>query len=188
MKACATLSGLTEDIDVRFEWSDNSDAEALFDTGQNVLKISHIWLDLHLMHQRFPCKEMTPGGTADNDAPFLCDHIIEELLRVFLAGLFRPIPFNRAAENRNLRNIRQMLRYKPHRIKTMRSQGAGLTVIWKDNAKGSFRASMRSQAVYHVVLHKEKCPSVKSDCYIRTQVSSAMKRIYTCPRVTCQSC
>ena len=188
VKACARLAGLTEDTEVRFGWRDTTDAEVRFDPCQNAVEISHAWLDSHLMHKRFPCQEMNPRDTLDDDTRFLCDHIIEELLRAFLASVFKPIPLDRATENRILRNIRQMLRHKPHGVKTIQSAEAELTVIWKDNANRSSRTSMRSQAVYHVVLHKEKCHSGEVDLLHKDAGGFSNEKSLCLPWVTCQSC
>jgi hypothetical protein len=117
------------------------------------------------------------------EAPYFCEHIVEELLKISLGSIFRPLSISRAAENAFLRQVRHLLRYMPHSIKVMPASQMGcLMIIWEDNETESFRKSHASSTLYHVVLHEEMCFNARKEllhgdtgmsCHIYGSLSNA---------------
>ena len=164
LKACMALSDNTKHVEVSFIHINDNAIDTFFDLEYQVLKTHHRWLDFDAMHRKYPCRDLLPNNMAGADAPFFCDHIIEELLRKALPTIFRTDPMSRTTENGILRQIRHCLRHMPHSImlKPM-PQNKGLVVTWEDNETESFRKSCRSRVAYHVVLHEERCASARSE-------------------------
>jgi hypothetical protein len=162
LKSCMALYDSTKHIEVSFVDAPDTSIDTFFDLEHQVLKVHHRWLDFDVMHHKYPCRDHLPDNMAGPNAPFYCDHIIEELLRKALPTIFRLAPMTRAAENGVIRQIRQRLRHMPHSITLERiAQINGLTITWEDNEIGSFRKAYRSRVGYHVVLHEERCASTR---------------------------
>lgn len=162
LKSCMALYDSTKHIEVSFVDAPDTSIDTFFDLEHQVLKVHHRWLDFDVMHHKYPCRDHLPDNMAGPNAPFYCDHIIEELLRKVLPTIFRLAPMTRAAENGVIRQIRQRLRHMPHSITLGRkAQINGLTITWEDNEMESFRKAYRSRVGYHVVLHEERCASTR---------------------------
>ena len=164
LKACMALSDNTKHIEVSFIHISDNTIDTFFDLEHQALKVHHRWLDFDAMHRKYPCRDLLPNNMTGPDAPFFCDHIIEELLRKALPTIFRTAPMSRAIENGVLRQIRHRLRHMPHSIASgQMPQIKGLVITWEDNETESFRKSCRSRVAYHVVLHEERCASARSE-------------------------
>jgi hypothetical protein len=158
------------DVEVHFVQSERGGVDIFFDVEQKALKINHRWLDFQEIHRGNPCRESFPTDMTGREASFFCDHIIDELLRVSWSSIFKHSSMLRAAENKTLRHIRDLLRYMPHSIKVRQTNQKGyLMVTWEDNETESFRNSclptnmyhFMPSAMYHVVLHEEKCVNAR---------------------------
>lgn len=158
------LSEDTKLIEVSFIHIYDNTIDAFFDLEHQALKVHHRWLDFDAMYHKYPCRDLLPNNMAGADAPFFCDHIIEELLRKALPIIFRTAPMSRTTKNGILRRIRHRLRHIPHSIMLKQMpQIKGLVVTWEDNETESFRKSCRSRVAYYVVLHEERCASARSE-------------------------
>jgi hypothetical protein len=158
LQACLAVLPQSAHVQLQFVRSENSAPAVFFDSQRGLLKVHQRWLDFASMHGKAPCRDLLSCESNDQKRTFFCEHIIEELLKLALPTMFKPLGIPRAAETQILRTIRNMLRYMPHNIEVVRTSQVGcLMVTWEDNETESFRKHFAPKDLYHIVLHEEKC-------------------------------
>lgn len=151
------ITGLAP-IDVQFVRGNKIGVDCIFDNETRILKIHHWWLDFSAIRKKSQCRDHFPTEMSRSNSPFLCDHIIEELLRLSLSEIFKPSIPSREWTNAFLRQVRFFLRYMPHSIKSIQELKSGLLKItWEDNETEFIRRSLASGTLYHIILHEETC-------------------------------
>lgn len=78
-------------IHVQFVRGNNTGVDCFFENETRILKIHHRWLNFHTIHKELRCRDHLPDEMTGTNAPFLCDHTIEELLRLCLGEIFKPL-------------------------------------------------------------------------------------------------
>lgn len=163
LKACLAVIPQPKHVEVQFVRNERSAIDVIFDSHRNVLKIHQRWLDFNAVH-RTPCRDLLSSKVAEQEGSFFCDHVVEELIKISLPQITRPVAVPRGIENTILRQIRNSLRYMPHSIKVIQTSQRGcLMITWEDNETESFRKHPASKDLYHVVLHEENCVDAKAE-------------------------
>lgn len=162
LKACLALSKATRNIQVLYVKGPVGKLDVSYDAGHGTLKIHRRWLDFDAMRQEASCREWFPDTITEKNAPFLCNHAVEELLYLSISSIFKSSSTLRMAEMRYMRQARRLLRLLPHSIKLAPYSG-GLMVTWEDNEAESFRKLGGGRTEYRVVLHAEECFIARSE-------------------------
>ncbi|KAF2996556.1 hypothetical protein E8E15_000224 [Penicillium rubens] len=162
LKACLALSKATRNIQVLYVKGPVGKLDVSYDAGHGTLKIHRRWLDFDAMRQEASCREWFPDTITENNAPFLCNQAVEELLYLSISSIFKASSTLRKAEMRYMRQARRLLRLLPHSIRLTPYSG-GLMITWEDNEAESFRKLGGGGPEYRVVLHAEECFIARSE-------------------------
>ncbi|KAH8691852.1 hypothetical protein BGW36DRAFT_303752, partial [Talaromyces proteolyticus] len=78
LKATLSLWMETKEMKIQFVNSENNDVDIVVDRNKKTLNIHQRWLSYEETHGKYRCRDFVP-----NDR-FVCDHIIEEMIRAIL--------------------------------------------------------------------------------------------------------
>lgn len=163
LRACMAMYKQTAHVRIHFVQSDIGGIEVAFDANRHALMIHRKWLDFDTMNRQYACRDVVPDNMAEQDAVLLCDHVIEELLRISLATISSILPISFHNEKEMMRDVRHRLRFMPRNVALKQTLPGAMMVTWEDNETDLFWRLCGTHVAYHVVLHEEECTGLVSE-------------------------